>query len=56
VLIIDTGPLVALVDRDQAACPELLETDPDLLVTTALVFAEADYLLNACSGRPPNMP
>lgn len=52
-LIVDTGPLVALGDtddRDHTVCRELLETDPGPLVTTALVIAEAGYLLNRVLG------
>ncbi len=52
-LIVDTGPLVALGDRDDkshAACRELLETDPGPLVTTALVIAEAGYMLSRGLG------
>jgi uncharacterized protein len=53
VLIVDTGPLVAPGDRDDrshAACRELLETDPGPLVTTALVIAEAGYMLSRGLG------
>jgi len=47
-LIVDTGPLVAAADRSDrhhSACLELLETAPGPLVTTAMVVAEAVYLL-----------
>ncbi|MDO8391262.1 MAG: PIN domain-containing protein [Actinomycetota bacterium] len=47
-LIVDTGPLVAAADRTDRhhhACLELLETAMGPLVTTALVVAEAAYLL-----------
>lgn len=53
VLIVDTGPLVAMGDRDDpdhAACYELLRTTPERLVTTAMVIAEAAYLLNRQVG------
>ena len=48
VLIIDTGPLVATADRDDPdhhSCVELLETARGPLYTTALVVAEAAYLI-----------
>jgi predicted nucleic acid-binding protein len=48
VLIVDTGPLVATADvddPDHEACLELLETARGPLVTTALVIAEAAYLI-----------
>lgn len=35
VLIVDTGPFVAVADVEEA-CDELLDTDPGPLVTTAL--------------------
>lgn len=47
-LIVDTGPLVAAADRNDRrhhACLELLETASGPLVTTAMVVAEAVYLL-----------
>jgi predicted nucleic acid-binding protein len=47
VLVVDTGPLVAAADTDDAhhlACRELLEQDPGPLVTNAMVIAEAAYL------------
>ncbi|MCB1006942.1 MAG: PIN domain-containing protein [Acidimicrobiales bacterium] len=47
-LIVDTGPLVALGDRkdpDHDACLDLLSTEPGPLLTTAMVIAEAAYLL-----------
>ncbi len=52
-LIVDTGPLVAVADRadkDHAACQELLEDDEGPLVTTGLVIAEAAYLINRQLG------
>jgi predicted nucleic acid-binding protein len=48
VLVVDTGPLVATADVDDPdhdACLELLETATGPLVTTALVIAEAAYLI-----------
>jgi predicted nucleic acid-binding protein len=48
VLIVDTGPLVALGDRrdpDHEACHDLLASEPGPLRTTGLVIAEAAYLL-----------
>lgn len=47
-LIVDTGPLVALGDDrdpDHDACHELLATAQGPLRTTGLVIAEAAYLL-----------
>ena len=52
-LIVDTGPLVATADRDDAdhaACRRLLEVDPGPLVTTALVVAEAAHLIDRQLG------
>lgn len=52
-LIIDTGPLVSIADRNDrhyADCLALLETEPGPLVTTALVIAEAGYLLTRNLG------
>ena len=49
----DTGPLVATADRadkDHAACRELREGDEDPLVTTAMVIAEAAYLIDRQLG------
>jgi len=48
VLIVDTGPLVAAADRTDRhhqTCLDLLETATGPLVTTAMVVAEAVYLL-----------
>jgi predicted nucleic acid-binding protein len=53
VLIVDTGPLVATADRDDAdhvSCRELLEGDAGPLITTALVVAEAAYLIDRQLG------
>lgn len=53
VLIVDTGPLVATADRDDPdhdACRSLLESAPGPLVTTALVIAEAAFLINRQVG------
>jgi len=53
VLVVDTGPLVATADTDDAdhtACRALLETDRGPLVTTAMVVAEAAYLLDRQIG------
>lgn len=49
----DTGPLVATADRadrDHAACRALLEGDEGPLVTTAMVIAEAAYLIDRQLG------
>jgi predicted nucleic acid-binding protein len=51
--IVDTGPIVATADRadkDHAACRELLESDEGPLVTTAMVIAEAAYLIDRQLG------
>jgi uncharacterized protein len=53
VLVVDTGPLVATADRadkDHDACQELLEGDEGPLVTTAMVIAEAAYLIDRQLG------
>jgi hypothetical protein len=53
VLIVDTGPLLATADRadrDHAACRTLLEGDEGPLVTTAMVIAEAAYLIDRQLG------
>ncbi len=52
-LIVDTGPLVATADRadkDHEACRQLLESDEGPLVTTAMVIAEAAYLIDRQLG------
>jgi predicted nucleic acid-binding protein len=53
VLVVDTGPLVATADRsdkDHAACRALLEGDEGPLITTAMVIAEAAYLIDRQLG------
>jgi uncharacterized protein len=53
VLIVDTGPLLATADRadkDHLACRALLEGEPGPLVTTAMVIAEAAYLIDRQLG------
>ena len=52
-LVVDTGPLVATADTDDAnhaACRALLEGHDGPLVTTALVIAEAAYLIDRQIG------
>ena len=52
-LVVDTGPLVATADtsdKDHAACRALLEGDDGPLVTTAMVIAEAAYLIDRQLG------
>ncbi len=52
-LVVDTGPLVATADRSDphhGACLALLEGDDGPLVTTALVVAEAAYLMDRQLG------
>jgi uncharacterized protein len=59
VLIVDTGPLVAAADRTDryhTACAELLETATGPLVTTAMVVAEAVYLLSRELGAHAEPP
>jgi predicted nucleic acid-binding protein len=53
VLVVDTGPLLATADtsdKDHAACRALLEGDDGPLVTTAMVIAEAAYLIDRQLG------
>jgi predicted nucleic acid-binding protein len=53
VLLVDTGPLLAAADRNDPAhqsCRTLLEDEPEPLVTTALVIAEAAYLISRQLG------
>jgi predicted nucleic acid-binding protein len=53
VLVVDTGPLLATADRSDrvhVACRELLEGDVGPLVTTAMVIAEAAYLIDRQLG------
>jgi predicted nucleic acid-binding protein len=53
VLIVDTGPLVATADRadkDRLPCRALLESDVGPLMTTAMVIAEAAYLIDRQLG------
>ena len=52
-LVVDTGPLLATADRSDAhhgACRALLEDEPGPLVTTAMVIAEAAYLIDRQLG------
>lgn len=52
-LIVDTGVLVATADRndiDHHACRELLETDTGPLITTAMIIAEAAYVIDRHIG------
>lgn len=52
-LIVDTGPILAAADTsdpDHATCLDLLEGDAGPLVTTAMVVAEAAYLINRQLG------
>ena len=49
----DTGALVATADRadkDHAACRELLESDEGPLITSAMIIAEAAYLIDRQLG------
>lgn len=53
-LIVDTGPLVAIADegdKNYQACLDLLATASGPLITTELVIAEAGYLLNRELGN-----
>jgi predicted nucleic acid-binding protein len=52
-LLVDTGVLVATADtadRDHESCRSLLETAEGPLVTTAMVIAEAAYLIGGRLG------
>lgn len=52
-LIVDTHVLLAtadLSDPDHEACRSHLESDPGPLVTTAMVIAEAAYMINRQLG------
>ncbi|HKY16335.1 MAG TPA: PIN domain-containing protein [Microthrixaceae bacterium] len=52
-LIVDTGPLVAAADRSDPhhdQFREVIEADPGPFVTTAMVVAEAAYLLDRQLG------
>ena len=55
VLILDTGPLYASLDRsdaDHVACRRLIETADEPLVIPAPVLVEVDYWIHArlCGG------
>ena len=57
-LILDTGPLVAVADRNdrmQGAVERLLRTESGELVVPATVAAEVDYLLGRRGGRPARL-
>ena len=52
-MLIDTGPLVACIDRnepDHRLCVETLKRAPATPVTTAVVLTEAMYLLGRVAG------
>jgi hypothetical protein len=52
-LIVDTGVLVAAADRTHyGACSQLLTSEPQPLVKTAMVIAEAAYLLRSPEFAP----
>jgi predicted nucleic acid-binding protein len=51
--LIDAGPLIALVDRNEprhTECVEVLKTLSAPLVTTCAAFTEATYLLGKTTG------
>lgn len=55
-LVVDTGPLLAALDRNDrwhSHCAELLESSPERLVLPAAVLPELDYLLRARLGTAP---
>ena len=55
-LILDTGPLVAAADRDDAAhtsCRELIDRADELLVVPSPVLPEFDYLASGAVGPGP---
>ena len=53
-ILIDTGPLIALLDKDdshhQACVTSAAQLPPDSLMTTWPCFTEAMYLLGAVGG------
>ena len=52
-LVLDTGPLYASLDRDDAdhaACRRLIEDSTEVLVIPAPVLVEVDYWINARLG------
>ena len=55
-ILTDTGPLVALINRndpDHVACVNIVKRQPaELLVTTWPCFTEAMYLLFRVAGHP----
>jgi hypothetical protein len=54
VIVVDTGPLYALVDAAEPqhdVVTDLLASSDDLLVTTPLVLAELDHLLGTRLGE-----
>ena len=56
-LVIDTGPLIALLDRSErnhAGCVEVLRKWRGKIITTEAVLTEALYLLNATSQAQQN--
>ena len=53
-LVLDTGPILALLDADDpdhGRCVELLETTPEDLVVPSLVLVEVDYWVLKLLGR-----
>lgn len=57
-LILDTGPLVAVADRNdrlQGAVERLLRAESGELVVPVTVAAEVDYLLGRRGGRPARL-
>lgn len=57
-MIVDAGPLVALVDatdRYHAACRELLETHPGPLVVPTMALAEVVHLVGTRLGSAPEI-
>ncbi|HYU19847.1 MAG TPA: VapC toxin family PIN domain ribonuclease [Chloroflexota bacterium] len=53
-LIVDAGPLIALVDRDDPLRPivrRILREEPGQLILPAQVSAEVDYLVSRRLGR-----
>lgn len=55
-ILVDTGPLVSLIDAGQAeshlSCVRLYPTLPKPLLTTWCSFTEAMYLLHRAEGWP----
>lgn len=57
-VLLDTGPIIALLDRSEeqhVACAELLSALEAPLITCEAVIAEACYLLRKLKGAPASV-